>query len=595
MLLRQSLLAICVSLCAVSPAASAQCQNKCLAGSATPQDQFGSAVAQTPRYVVVGAHFEAGTGAAYVFENSGDGLRQSGRLVAAMPTGTDQFGAAVSVSRDTVVIGAPFSDEAPQTFTGSAHVFTKNATGWNEAQVLRASDAFQNDQFGVSLSIDGDWIAIGAALRNVGGAGDAGSVYLFERQAGSWVEVVTLTASDAQPGDFFGMSVGLSGSSLIVGAPFEDEAAQDAGAVYLFEYDGTSWNETDKLLSTLPNPLDEFGRAVALHGDTAVVGARNDDEGGRDAGSAFVLRNFGGTWFNFQKLSAVFPSAGDRFGTSVSITEGKILVGSPFHDTPNPDRGSAHLFTSNGGGWTETMTFEAFDIADFDRFGSAVAITHDRALVTSPQNDEAGSNAGALYSIPIDGPDCDGNGILDACEPTPYHEFCFGDGGDQMGCTNCPCGNHSTVGACRGCTNGTGVGARIVASGSPDVMGDTMRVDMLGANPMTFALLVSGAHALPRFGSNPCFDHSSGVPSVSFDGLRCTGGDSLRHGIRPTDANGDVGVTNSPWGEDPAFLSGVGFVAGQTRNYQAYYRELPTLVCGRALNTSQAFSVTFLP
>jgi hypothetical protein len=122
-----------------------------------------------------------------------------------------------------------------------------------------------------------------------------------------------------------------------------------------------------------------------------------------------------------------------------------------------------------------------------------------------------------------------------------------------------------------------------------------MRVDMSGANPLTFALLVSGSLALPRSGANPCFELASGVLAFTFDGLRCAGGGTVRHGIRPTDLSGEVGASNSPWGLDPHFIARAGFVAGQSRIYQAYYRELPTMVCGRGLNTTQAFSVTFVP
>lgn len=584
-----------VATCATSQGAFAQCQDKLLASSATAQDQFGWATAHTARFAVVGALFEAGSGAAYVYEAAGGGWRDSGRLVAANPTGADQFGSTVSVWGRTVLVGAPFSDSPPLDFTGSAHVFVQSGSVWSETQVLHASDLEANDQFGFSVSINNDMLAIGAPLKGLPALNGAGVVYLFEDQGGTWVEIDQLSASDAEAGDSFGLSVSISGDTLLVGAPFNDDGGASAGSAYVFEFDGTAWNETQKLTANSPNPSDEFGRAVALDDDLAIIGARNDDAAGSNAGAAHVYRRGISSWTFSQRLTAAIPAANDRFGSCVAAGEGVLAVGSPFHDNLGPDRGRAHLFTSNGGGWVELLTIDPSDGVSFDRFGSSVSIGGGRVLVGSVQNDEAASNAGAAYGIPFAGPDCDNNGILDACEVSPYLEFCFGDGGDGNGCTSCACGNEALAGSCGGCLNSAGTSARLLPSGAPVVMGNSFRVDMENANPGTFALLVSGRNTLPNFTTNPCFALNSGIQSIAFDGLRCVGGGVLRHGTRGTDMNGDVGITNTPWGTTANFLTLPGFVAGETRYYQSFYREDPALVCGRGLNTSQAFSVTFLP
>lgn len=181
-----------------------------------------------------------------------------------------------------------------------------------------------------------------------------------------------------------------------------------------------------------------------------------------------------------------------------------------------------------------------------------------------------------------------------------FIERCFGDGGDQMGCTDCPCGNNVPIGTPTGCMNSTGVGARLIASGSSDIAvpspGD-LRFDMTGAVPDGFAVLISGDFAAPNNSMNPCFGTGAGVVSAFYDGLRCCIGGLQRHGGRPIDSNGEVGMGNNGWGgasaPHPSIAAQGGFLPGQTRCFQALYRELPGMVCMREINTTQAIDVTF--
>lgn len=183
--------------------------------------------------------------------------------------------------------------------------------------------------------------------------------------------------------------------------------------------------------------------------------------------------------------------------------------------------------------------------------------------------------------------------------------LCNGDGGDQMGCTNCPCGNNSAVGTVGGCLNGAGTGARLAATGDPSVSlpsGSTsdLRFALSGAPGLAFCILNSGDGVAPGGMANPCFGLGSGVQSIQFDGLRCAITNTRRHGGRSADANGDVGATNNPWGGEggpPVGLAvaGGGFASGQTRYFQVINRDDPLLSCMRGLNTSQAIEITFAP
>ncbi len=182
--------------------------------------------------------------------------------------------------------------------------------------------------------------------------------------------------------------------------------------------------------------------------------------------------------------------------------------------------------------------------------------------------------------------------------------FCDGDGGDQVGCTNCPCMNNAVAGSKGGCLNSSGSGTRLHASGDPSVSliaGSLLdlRFSVSGAPPTAFCILNSGDNVAPLNMANPCFGLNSGVQALQFDGLRCAVTNTRRHGGRSADADGNVGETQNPWGGEGGPNAGIagssGFVAGQTRSFQIINRDDPLLVCMRGLNTSQALSVTMTP
>ncbi len=188
---------------------------------------------------------------------------------------------------------------------------------------------------------------------------------------------------------------------------------------------------------------------------------------------------------------------------------------------------------------------------------------------------------------------------------SPYADSCSGDGGDQLGCTDCPCGNNSPAGTVGGCINSSGLQSRLLASGDASVSlpsGSTtdLRFALSGAPATAFCILNSGDAVAPTNMANPCFGLDSGAQSSAFDGLRCAVMNTRRHGGRSADVNGDVGVTNNPWGGEGAPAvglanAGAGFVAGQTRYFQVIHRDDPLAICGRGLNTSQSVEVTFTP
>ena len=193
--------------------------------------------------------------------------------------------------------------------------------------------------------------------------------------------------------------------------------------------------------------------------------------------------------------------------------------------------------------------------------------------------------------------DANMNGIPDECDTsTPK---CSGDGGNQMGCTNCPCGNNAVPGTIGGCLNSVASSARLYMTGFPSQSNDTMTMRVVGGIPSSFGVLFSSANAAPNNPMNPCFGLESGLSGAFFDGLRCLAAPVRRHPARMSDANGNYGVTTAPWGPPggpPQGLIARGqWLPGQTICWQVYYREDAMLGCMTGVNTTNALKIIITP
>ncbi|MDM8542978.1 choice-of-anchor D domain-containing protein [Desulfococcaceae bacterium HSG9] len=287
---------------------------------------------------------------------------QTVKLTASDAATGDYFGYSVAVSGDTAVVGA-YQDDDGGIDSGSAYVFERDnggADNWGQSAKLTASDAAADDIFGFSVAVSGDTAVVGAQYDDDAGSG-SGSAYVFERDNGgadNWGQVAKLTAADAAAGDNFGYSVAVSGDTAVVGANYDEDGGSASGSAYIFEK-GAGWtngsgNQTAKLTASDAAAADWFGHSVAVSGDTAVVGAIGDSDAGSNSGSAYVFeRDNGGTdnWGQTAKLTAADAAAGDNFGYSVAVSGDTAVVGAYANDDAGTESGSAYVF-EKGAGWT---------------------------------------------------------------------------------------------------------------------------------------------------------------------------------------------------------------------------------------------------
>jgi hypothetical protein len=301
------------------------------------------------------------------------------------------------------VVGALGDDERADD-AGAAYVFRRDATGaWTQEAKLVANDGTANDRLGEDVAIDGATIAIG-------GGGDylthAGVVYVFERTGTLWTQTAKLAASDAEPSDFFGAAVALSGDWIAVGSWGDDDECPsdpycESGSCYLFARNGTGWSEAQKVRSADAARGDQFGHAVALSGDRLVVGAHYDTTTSYQSGSAYVFERAGAAWTETAKLGQ-YLGPYDDFGWSVAIEGDTIVVGARMDDQAGDNRGAVHVFSTCNGAWIASEKIVPCQLYVHAEFGDCVAISGGSILAGAPQDAGAiaGSGAAYLFRIP---------------------------------------------------------------------------------------------------------------------------------------------------------------------------------------------------
>lgn len=258
---------------------------KLTARNGSTGDDFGNSVAVSGDTVVVSAGGIGVGGVVYVYVRKAGAWLQQAELTASDAAAGDRFGvSSVAVSGDTVVVGVPFDDVGSSIDQGSVYVFTRDGARWTQEDHLTAPEGAAGDNFGFSVSISSQTLVVGARLDDVGTNADQGSAYVFSRVGRTWTQQAHLIAADGSGKDEFGRSVGVSGDTAIVGAmrdKSDNVTEQQEGAAYVFTRKGATWTEATKLVAA----EGLFGLSAAISRGTAVIGAGFAD---LHAGAAYV-------------------------------------------------------------------------------------------------------------------------------------------------------------------------------------------------------------------------------------------------------------------------------------------------------------------
>jgi len=337
----------------------------------------------------------ANSGSAYVFTRSGTTWTQQQKILPADGAAGDEFGFNADLNGDTVIITALADDNENGIEAGAAYVFIRNGTTWTQQAKLIASDGQEKDHFGYSVALLGDTAFVGANWDDDNGDG-SGSMYVFTRSGTTWTQQQKLLASDGQAGDRFGGTIALSNDTALIGAYWDDDNGVDSGSMYVFTRSGITWTQQAKVLATDGTTGDVFACWISLAGDTALIGAGDDDDNGVDSGSVYVFTRSGTTWTQQTKLLASDGAAGDEFGSNFDLDGDTVLIGALKDDDMGTDSGSAYIFTRTGTTWTQQQKLLPSDGALNDEFG-IISLDGDTALIGAWLDNDNGTDSGSVY------------------------------------------------------------------------------------------------------------------------------------------------------------------------------------------------------
>jgi hypothetical protein len=376
---------------------------KLLAFDAAQSDQFGIAVAMHENTVVIGASGDddgpvSSKGSAYVFELLSDGhlFQFKQKLTPAGAIAGTLAGRSVAIWGDVIVLGT-------QTF--GAYVFRFDGSQWVQEQQFDFPEGIT--QFGFSVAVENDVILVGAPFDGFG------AVYVYRFDGLQWSLEQKLVASDGAPFHEFGRSLAIWNDVVLIGSRHE----LTKGAAYVFRHIGEHWVEEQKLVASDGTSFDNFAWSLSIWENLAVIGTPEEDNLGSNSGAAYSYRHDGSTWTQQQKLLASNGSASDGFGRACAVHGNHLIVGAPGYDGTADNTGAIYVFKLIGDQWVEQQQYVPIDGGPGESLGTTLSFAKDVCVVGCPSDDVVATNCGsASIMVGFVDNDCNGNGIPDTCD-----------------------------------------------------------------------------------------------------------------------------------------------------------------------------------
>ncbi|WP_417383300.1 Calx-beta domain-containing protein [Gimesia sp.] len=315
-------------------------------------DQFGSSVAIDGDTIVIGAYADDDlgdeSGSVYVFRQNGSNWDFEQKLTASDGNAGDQFGGAVTIDNNTIIVGSTFHElDGPGNIpdSGAAYAFTRSGTNWSESQMITASNGALSDQFGWSVAIQSNYIFISGLKSDTNeSSNDAGAVYVFKNIDGTWVEQQILGPPDGATNDLFGYDLDVYGNQLGV---ISTGTVAYKGAAYIFKNNSGYWEFQQKIIHTGDEANDQSAFSIKLSTELMVIGSILDDGNASDSGTATLYRLLGDSWIESKTFFSEDGTPQDQFGYDVSISGTHVIASAPLSDATSSDAGSFHVFNSN--------------------------------------------------------------------------------------------------------------------------------------------------------------------------------------------------------------------------------------------------------
>jgi hypothetical protein len=367
-------------------------------------DRFGSAVALSQKYAAVGApanKFKGDSpGSIKIYTIDGDRFVTDTVLVPANGHKGDLFGTSLAIDNDRILVGAPGSDEQGEN-SGVAYLYEKSGGQWSLVCKLTSDNGQAEDLFGTSVALSGNYALVGAPMSSSFSSNSPGYAILFSKSGNTWKKVARLQASDGGNNNRFGSAVALTPETICIGAPHTDsKGINNAGAVYIYTSNSSNWQEAEKLVPSAPKAEDNFGAALSLDGNQLLVGAPAINTfSGTYIGYATLFHFRDGSWQKEAQLMASDDSDCDRFGTAVALLCNVALIGAPLDDEFGEASGSMYVFQKNDNQWSQKRKFAPDSTSEGDQLGFSVALSRDKYAVGVPGDGTFGEDSGHITFV----------------------------------------------------------------------------------------------------------------------------------------------------------------------------------------------------
>jgi hypothetical protein len=298
------------------------------------------------------------------------------------------FGFSVAISGDYAIIGAPIDDVGDNERQGSAYIFFRNGGAWTQQAKLVATDETVGDWYGISVAIDGNYAVVGAPESTVGTTPNKGAAYVYVRSGTNWIRQAKIHDLESVGGTGYGLSVSISGDFILIGAPYSKVKEVTQGAAFVYVRNGGSWTAHAKLTAEDGGNGDSFGSSVCISGGYVIIGTPNAQIGtNAKQGAAYVFARSGSNWYLHKKLAMQYGLANDFFGSSVSLSGDYAMVSAVGRDEDSMNEsGIVYMFTRSGSTWSSGFKLNDPTPEKGRKFGICTSIAGDYAMVGSYPN-----------------------------------------------------------------------------------------------------------------------------------------------------------------------------------------------------------------
>ena len=312
------------------------------------EEYFGYSLASYGNWIITGAHhdsdFGASSGKAYILKRNQQGLYDFFQILTAPDAAeADEFGKTVDIYGEYAV-SCSYLDDDSFTNSGSVYVYKYNGTKWKFFQKLQAENPVDHAQFGLALNIFKNKLIIGAPYTKNNNEPE-GRAYVFELNNEKWEQTEILFPVELDKNDEFGITVKITDNHAFVSALKDDDMGKNSGAVYVYEKLDNNWNLQQKLIAPDGEAGDGFGIEIEPYNDYIYIGSYFDNDNGENSGSVYIFKSENNNWKYYSKFLPGDSDESDAFGASISCSENEILVGAYSDDDNGFFSGATYLFS----------------------------------------------------------------------------------------------------------------------------------------------------------------------------------------------------------------------------------------------------------